>query len=465
MYVAYGRSELGAGREPRNDDHAGIGMQVTVETAEGLERRMKVQVPEERVKGEVDKRLKDLAAQVRVPGFRPGKVPRKILAQRFGRQVRDEVVGELLQSSFLDAVEQEQLNIAGPPRIEPDDVVTQDGIEFIAVFDVYPEIEPPAPESINVERPSAEVASADVDRMLETLRKQRQNWETVERAAADGDRVVIDFSGTVDGVELDQSQGTEVPIEIGSGRMIPGFEDGLVGTSAGDEITLNLSFPEDYHAADLAGKPVVFTIKAHRVEEGVLPEIDDEFAVAFGIKEGGVAALREEVQNNMERELSEALRNRTKQRVMDALLDGGEDFDVPQHLVDEESQRSVDRRKAELAQHGIDPAKLPLESAMFSDEAKRRVALGLLLGELIKRNQLEVDTNKVRERIETIASTYEDPDEVIGWYYSQRERLSEIESAVLEDQVVDWVLERANVSEEATSFDALLNPGQTSPNA
>ena len=439
-------------------------MQVSVENTSTLERRMKVQVPEDRVKGEVDKRLVDLRRTARIPGFRPGKVPGKVVAQRFGRQVRDEVVGELLQSSFFEALQQENLNPAGPPRIEPGELGAGNGIEFTAVFDVYPEIDPPAAETLAVERPVAEVTDEDLTRMLETLRKQRRTWEVVERPAASGDQVVADFRGTVDGEELEQGKGDEVPLEIGAGRMIPGFEDGLIGAVGGDERNLDLSFPEDYHAKDLAGKAVNFSIKVHRVEEARLPELDDEFAEGFGVSDGGVEGLKREVRGNMERELGDALRNTTKVRVMDALLEGS-DFEVPQSLVDEESNRGVERRRMELAQYGVDATKLPIDPSMFADESRRRVSLGLLLGEVIKRNQIEVDTDKVRERIESVASTYEDPDEVIAWYYSQRERLSEIESAVLEDQVVEWILDKATVTEEASSFDALLNPGQTTSNA
>ena len=440
-------------------------MQVSVENTSALERRMTVQVPEDKVKGEVDKRLDELTKQARIAGFRPGKVPRKVVAQRFGRQVRDEVIGEMIQSSFFEALEQEDLSPAAAPRIEPGDFSAGNGFEFTAIFDVMPAIEPPSPDTLSITRPSASVTDDDLDGMIETLRKQRRNWEAVERPAENGDQVVIDFTGTVDGEELEQGKGTEAPIEIGANRMIPGFEEGLVGAAAGDERTLELSFPEEYHAEELSGKPVTFTIKVHRVEQEVLPELDDEFVKGFGVVEGGVEALRTEVRNNMERELADGLRNTTKQRVMDALLEQGENFDVPAQMVENEAQSSMERRRAELAQYGMDPSNLPLEASMFEDEAKKRVSLGLLLGEIIKRNQLEVDTDKVRERVETLASTYQDPDEVIGYYYANRDRLSEIESAVLEDQVVDLILEQANVSEETTSFDALLKRGQTSGNA
>jgi trigger factor len=297
--------------------------------------------------------------------------------------------------------------------------------------------------------------------MLETLRRQRKTWRQVERAANATDRVVIDFEGTIDGERLERGSGTEVPVELDAGRMIDGFEDGLVGLQAGEQRTLDLTFPDNYSAEDLAGKPVSFSIKAHRVEEPVLPAVDDALAVTFGIKEGGIEALRTEVKANMGRELSDALRAITKRRVMDALLQGRE-ITLPASLVDEEIERAIRQRKLELKHSGIDPESADLERAMFEDRARTRVALGLLLAEIIKANDIKPDPERVRTHIEKLASTYEDPNEVINWYYGDRGRLSEIETTVLEDQVVEWILERANVTDQASSFDEILNPGQTS---
>ena len=437
-------------------------MQVTVESPTALERKLKVQVPEERVTGEVDKRLHDLAGSLRIPGFRPGKAPVKVVRQRFGRQVREEVVGELVQSSLGDAIAQERLQPASAPTIDPLEFAPGQGVAYTATFDVYPQVALPALESLEIARPTAEVAEADIDNMLETLRQQRRSWEKVERAAKIGDRVVVDFTGTADGQEIDQGTGEDVPIELGGNRMIPGFEAGIEGMSAEESRTLELTFPDDYPNADLAGCPAVFEISAKAVEEPVLPELDDAFAVSFGVEEGGIEKFRGEVRGNMERELADGLNALTKRRVMEGLL-AGQTIDLPQSLVDQEVERAMERRRMELTHSGLDPDALGLEASMFEDAARRRVSLGLLLAEIIKSQAIEVDPERVRERIETIASTYEDEEEVINWYYSDRGRLSDIESNVLEDQVVERILETARVSEEITSFDEVLKPGQTTP--
>lgn len=435
-------------------------MEVSVEAGAGLERRMRVQIPEEQISTEVNKRLHDLTRQVRIPGFRPGKVPMKVVTQRYGRQVREEVLGEVIQSSFFDAVSQQKLRPAGMPRIEPEMEEAQPGFSYTATFDVYPEVTLPAFESLSIKRPACQVAEENVSNMLETLRKQRKTWNAVDRAATMDDRVVIDFAGFAGGEPVDNATATEFPVELALKRMIPGFEDGLVGLSAGDEHELELTFPDTYPAKELAGSQVTFKITVHRVEEAALPELDDAFAVAFGVSEGGIQGMRTEVQKNMERELTDALRAMTKQRTMDALM-AGRHLDLPGALVEEEASRALERRKTELMHSGIDPEAAGLEPSMFEDGARIRVTLGLVLSELIKEHELKPDPARVRERIETIASTYEQPDEVINWYYGNRERLGDIETAVLEDQVVDWILERAEVSEESVDFDELMNPPET----
>ncbi len=329
------------------------------------------------------------------------------------------------------------------------------------MFDVYPDLQTPPVESLKLARPVASVSDADVDKMLETLRRQRRTWEAVARAASQADRVVVDFQGSVDGEPLDKASGHEVPVELSAKRMIEGFEDGLVGIQAGEERTLELSFPQNYPAKDVAGKAVSFAVKAHRVEEPVLPPLDDSLAESFGVKEGGLDKLRREVRENMTRELEDGLRAVTKRRVMQALLQDQE-ITLPDSLVAEEVDRALRQRKMELSHSGIDPETAGLDRAMFEEQARTRVALGLLLAEIIKANDIKPDPERVRSRIETIASTYEDPNEVINWYYGDRSRLSEIETTVLEDQVVEWILERAQVSDEESSFDEILNPGQTS---
>jgi len=435
-------------------------MQVTLERTEGLERQLKVEIPEDRVQGEVDRRLSSIARSARLPGFRPGKAPMKVIAQRYGKQVREEVVGEMVQASFQDAVVQQSLRPAGTPTIDPLEWEGGKGVAYTAVFDVYPDIELPPIESLKVVTPVAEVADADVDALLERLRVQRRSFEEVKRAAMPGDRVIIDFEGTCEGEARDDLKAEDFPVELGAGQVFKAFEDGLHGVTAGQELELDLRFPGDYGAGELAGKPAKFAVTVKRVEEPVLPEIDDAFAASFGVAEGGVERLRAEVRKNMERELAEAIAAKTKQRVMEALL-AGRSLELPEVLVRREMERAMETRKLELRHSGIDPDQVELEPEMFAEQARRRVALGLLLGELIKANDIRADPEKVRSRVELIASTYEDPKEVVQWYYSEPARLADVESMVLEDAVVEWILERADVSTESTSFDELMNPGQT----
>ena len=437
-------------------------MQVKVESTTALERRVRVQIPEERVVGEVDKRLGDLARSASLPGFRPGRAPVKVIRRRFGRQVRDEVVGELVRSSLDDALAQEQLRPASPPTIDPLLNNPGEGVDYTVTFDVYPSVSLQPLDAIEIRKPRAEVEDSDIERMIETLRRQRRRWETAERKAQSGDRAVIDYLGRVGEEELPHGRGEEVPIEIGSGSMIPGFEDGLIGSGAGDEKVLQLTFPENYAQAEVAGKEVEFTVKVHRIEEAVLPDLDDEFVTGFGVREGGIDAFRAELRGNMQRELEDGVRAMTKQRVLEALLEGQE-IELPSAMVDEEIGRAMERQRAELRHSGVDPERLALQPSMFEEGARRRVTLGLLMAETVKVHDIQVDPDRVRQRIQTIASTYEDDGEVMNYYYSDPERLSYIESTVLEDQVVEWILERAKVEEEPMSFDQVLNPGRPDP--
>ena len=435
-------------------------MQVTVETTQGLERRMRVEIPEERIRGEVDKRLGDLARNARIPGFRPGKVPIKVVARRFGQQVRDEVVGGIVRESLLDALDQEQLRPAVAPRIDPLEAGDGAGVSYTATFDVLPDVSLPRFESLDIARPAAAVADEDIDRMLETLRAQRRTWTTVARAATASDRVVVDLEGIVEGQTLDEAGATELPVELDAGRMVDGFEAGLVGVQAGDERTLELTFPESY-PEHLAGKPVTFNVEVHRVEEPVLPELDDALAESFGIEEGGLGALRGEARANMERELADGLATTLKRRVMNALLAGTE-IVLPESMVHQGVEREMARRRAELERSGIDPNRIELEPAAFEEPVRRRIRLELLGEKIVTEHGIELDHSRVRNRVETIASTYQDPGRVVEWYYGEQGRLSAIESAVIEDQVVEWVLDRARVTDEHTSFDRILNPVQTS---
>ena len=435
-------------------------MQVTVETTQGLERRVKVQVPENRVQGEVSKRLTNIAQSARLPGFRPGKAPMKVIARRYGKQVREEVVGEIVQSSFQDAIAQESLRPVGAPTIDPLEWEAGSGVAYTAVFDVYPEVSLPPIETLKIARPEAEISDADVDRVLERLRTQRRTWEPVQRAATPGDRVVIDFEGTCAGEARDDLKSKGFAVELGAGQVFKEFEDGLVGTEAGQECALDLHFPADYRAGELAGKPVSFQVKVNTVEEPVLPEIDDDLAAGFGVEEGGLEQLKREVRANMRRELDEGIRSATKQRVMEALL-AGRTLELPASLIKREVERSTAQRRLEMAHSGVDTTDIELDPKDFEEASRRRVSLGLLIGELIKENDIKADPKEVRARIESIASTYEDPKEVARWYYSEPARLSDVESTVLEDTVVAWILDRAEVVAELTSFDELMNPGQT----
>jgi trigger factor len=333
-------------------------------------------------------------------------------------------------------------------------------VAYTAVFDVYPEVSLPPIDSLKIARPEAEVGDGDVNRMLERLRKQRRRWESVQRAATPGDRVVVDFQGTCDGEARDDLKTDGYAVELGAGQLFKQLEDSLLGTEAGQELSLDLHFPSDFGAGELAGKPVHFEVKVNTVEEPVLPEIDDEFATGFGVKEGGIEKLKSEIRDNMQRELEEGIRSTTKQRVMEALL-AGRNLDLPESLIEREVQRSLEQRRLELSHSGIDTSEIELDPEDFKQAAGRRVSLGLLVGELIKENGIKADPNEVRARIDSIASTYEDSGEVVRWYYSEPARLSEVESTVLEDTVVTWILDRATVVPEATSFDELLNPGQT----
>lgn len=435
-------------------------MQVTVETTQGLERRVKVQVPEDRVQGEVSKRLTNIAQKARMPGFRPGKAPMKIIAQRYGRQVREEVVGELVQSSFQDAIVQERLRPAGTPTIDPLEWEGGSGVAYTAVFDVYPEVSLPPIETLKIARPEAQVSDTDLDRMLERLRTQRRSWVAVQRAATAGDRVLIDFTGACEGEAREDLKAEGLAVELGTRQLFSEFEDSLVGTEAGQERSLDLHFPADFRAGELAGKAVNFHVKVNSVEEPLLPEFDDGFAAGFGVKEGGMEQLRNEVRANMQRELEDGIRSATKQRVMEALL-AGRHLELPESLTKREVNRSMEQRRLELAHSGFDTKGIELDPKEFEEGARRRVSLGLLIGELIKENGIKADAAEVRARIDSIASTYEDPEEVVRWYFSEPSRLSEVQSTVLEDTVVAWILDRAEVVAESTSFDALLNPGQT----
>jgi len=424
-------------------------MQVSVETLEGLQRKMTVQLPAEKVNEIIDDKLRTIARQVRLDGFRPGKVPLKVVRQRFGDHARQEAYGELIQSTFYEAASGEKLNPAGEPKIEVKD--DDEGFSYIAEFEVVPEVTLKDLSGATLERMTAEVSDADVDEMLEKLRKQRVTWNKVERAARDGDQVTVSFVGKVDGEEFEGGSAQNVPIELGAGRMIEGFEQGILGASAGEERTIHLDFPDDYQAAHLAGKPASFDITVNEVAEPVLPELDEEFARAFGVEEGGLEKLRADIRENMERELGQKLKSKNKEKVMDLLLETN-DFTVPRAMIDSEAQRLKEETKQQM--QGQSSVDLPLD--IFREQAERRVKLGMLVAAIVEEQKIEVDEERVRSTVDDFAASYESPQELRDWYFADNERLNPVRNLVLEDQVVDWIMNQVNVVDEQSSFQELV---------
>lgn len=414
-----------------------------------------VDLPAERVSAEVDKKLKDLARHVRLDGFRPGKVPMRTIKQRFGDQVLQETYGNLIQETLYEAASQEQLMPAGEPKVELREAAEEGGLGYTATFEVMPEITLADLSSASVSRPVAEVSESDVDAMIETLRKQRTTWNDVERGANDGDTVHMNFKGMIDGEIFEGGTAEDVPLVLGSGSMIDGFESGLLGAKPDDERTLEVTFPDDYRAEHLAGKDAVFEVKVLRVSEPSLPEIDEEFAKAFGIEAGTVEALREDVSKNMAHELKQKIRGITKDRVMDLLIEQ-HPLDIPQAMVDQEAGRMKQQMMQEMQQRG-QSASTDLPLSMFDSQAKRRVHLGLLVAEIIKSQELQADPEKVRETIEEAAQTYEDPQEVVDYYMQDKNARAGVENVVLENQVVEWVLDQTRVQDETQSFSDLMD--------
>ena len=429
-------------------------MQVSVEETGGLERRLNVAVPQERIEKEVQSRLQRLSRTAKVKGFRPGKVPMKVVAQQYGKQVRDEVVGEVIQATYFEAVNQENLQPAGMPTIEPKVMEPGKDLEYIATIEVMPKVELAEVAGTELEKAVAEVTDEDLEKMMDNLRQQRAGWKEVKRKAKKGDRLNIDFTGTIEGEEFSGNSGKDVPITLGSGRMIKGFEKGLTGAKTGDELTLDLEFPEDYAHKEVAGKPVQFQVKVNKVEAPELPEIDEEFAKSFGIGDGSLDSLRQEVRQNMEREMKQAIAARNKQAAMDKLVELNK-VEIPAALVKQEAEglkrQMVQQMYTPQGKSGVD-----LDASMFMEQAERRVSLGLVLSELIKSKDIKISEEQLRAKVEEIAATYEKPDEVVKWYYADKKRLSEVESVALEDAVVEWVFAQGKVTEKKSSFDEVM---------
>ncbi|MDR2213572.1 MAG: trigger factor [Pseudomonadales bacterium] len=432
-------------------------MQVSIETLSPLERKMTIAVPPEQVESQVESRLQEAAKTISIPGFRKGKVPLKVVRERYGKGVRQEVLGEVMSQSYYEALGQEKVRPAGQPRITPKAWEAGQSLEFEAYFEVYPEITLGDFSTIKVERKVADISDADVDTMIDTLRKQRQTWQDSSDPAREGDQVTIDFTGTINGEAFEGGSADGVKLILGSKRMIDGFEAGLVGAKAGETRTLDLKFPEDYHAADLAGKDVQFKVTVNKLAAPQVPELDDAFFASFDIKQGGLDAFRREVKNNMARELKRAVRNNLRNQVLDGLMKIHE-LTLPKALV--AGEVNVLRQQA-LQQYGgrnarIDPSMLPDE--LFRAQAERRVGLGLVMSEVIQQKQLQADPAKVRALVEEMAESYEKPQDVIHWYYNNKEQLAQVEAMALEEAVVDQVLQTAQVTETSCSYEDALKP-------
>jgi len=421
-----------------------------VENLGTLERRVSMALAAEDIERKIDARLKQLARSVRMPGFRPGKVPLKLVAQTYGPQVRSEVLSDAVQKSFTDAVKQANLRVAGYPRIEN----TKD-LEFSATFEVYPEVKVGDLGSATIERPQVEVDDAAVDKTIQILRKQRTRFEPASRPARDGDRLSVDFRGTIAGAEFEGGKAEEFPFALGEKRMLPEFEAAARGMAAGEQKTFELTFPADYHGKEVAGKTALFTMTAKRIEEPKLPEVDAQFAQALGVADGDTGKMRAEVRANVEREVKKRIEARVKEQALQALL-AATPLEVPKTLVGMEASSMAERAIADLKARGVNPEQVPINPQAFEEAARRRVALGLVVAELARAESLQPKPAEVRALVEQEAQSYESPAEVVKWFYMQPQRLSEMEALALETNVVNWVLSKAKVSEKPVSFDDLM---------
>jgi trigger factor len=432
-------------------------MQVSVEKTSELSRTMTVCIPEAVVQKKMADRLKSLAREIKIDGFRPGKVPQEVVKKMYGERVRGEIAGDLIKDTYYDALEGQDLKPAGHPHIQPLDEI--DGFKYTAVFEVYPEISLKGIDELEIVRPLSSVSDTDVDGMIEKLRVQKQTWRVVDRPAQNSDNVTINFSGTSEGENFTDGKLEDFKVICGQKKMISGFEDNLLGLTAGAHKTFILNFPEDYGNEKLAGKVAEFEVDVVEVEEPVLAEIDEAFIKAYGIEDGLIASFRADVKNNMQRELDQALRSKLKSSVMDALY-GKVKLTVPNALVDVEIE-SLMKPYIETAKRQkmkLEDLKLPRDS--FEDQAKRRVALGLILGEVIQKESIKLDNDKVRSTIEDMAKSYERPEDVVAWYYSDESRLNEVQQMVLEDQVVEWLVGQAKVSDETVNFNDVMDKQQ-----
>ena len=431
-------------------------MQVSIETLDGLERRMTVQIPSEQVSEAVEKKLKDLSKTVRIDGFRPGKVPLKVVQQKYGGHVRQEVIGDVIESSYQEALIQEKVRPAGMPSIDSVSTEEKEDMSYTATFEIYPEVETLKLESIEVEKPKVEISDKDFDAMLQKLREQRKGWKETKGAAKKGFQVMVDFEGRIDGELFEGGAGKDMAVEIGAGQMLPEFEAGLEGVKAAEQRTVEVNFPDDYHGAEVAGKKAEFTLKANKVSKPELPELDEEFAKGFGVEDGDLEKMRADIRANMEKEKNDRLKLNIKNKVMTGLLEHNEII-APSAMVNDE----INNLRAQAAQRmGQDPESVDETSfpnELFSAEATRRVQLGLLIAEVIKSEKIESNQELVDSAFEEMAVAYEQPDQVREYYRHNQQARSGIEGMVLEDQVVAHILDKAKVTEKEASFDDLMN--------
>ncbi|MBG3011702.1 trigger factor [Proteus faecis] len=432
-------------------------MQVSVETTQGLGRRVTITVPAADIQTAVDSELKKAAKTVRIDGFRKGHVPMSMVKQRYGMSVLNDVLGDMMQRNFINAIIENKVNPVGAPDYKPEQYKEGEDFVYSVEFEVFPEIELKDLESIEVVKPVVTVKDEDVDNMLETLRKQQAEWKDKDGAVAAEDRVTVDFNGSIDGEEFEGGKAEDFVLAMGQGRMIPGFEEGVIGHKAGEEFTIDVTFPEDYHAENLKGKKAQFAINLKKVEERELPELTEEFIKRFGIADGSIDGLRAEVRKNMERELKNAIRTRVKSQVIDGLVKANE-VDVPAAAVDSEIE--VLQRQAAQRFGGDEKQALQLPRELFEEQAKRRVIVGLLLGEVINSNELKAEDDRVNALIDEMASAYEDPSEVVEFYNKNEQLMNNIRNLALEEQAVEKILANAKVTEKETNFTELMNEVQ-----
>ncbi len=430
----------------------GLFMQVSVESTGNIERKLSIVIPAERVDGEVDTRLKSMKGRVKIDGFRPGKVPMSVVSQQYGDSVYQEVVGEIFQTTFYEAAEQEKLKVAGMPQIDATTLEPGKDLEYTATFDIYPQFKIADISTMDVKRPTVKIMAADVDEMIDTLRKQQKGWKEVKRIAKDGDLLVVDFDGKLDGKTFDGGAAEDFSVELGSGRMLADFEKALIGMKVGATKETDVTFPEEYPAENLKGKTAQFVLTVKTVSAPELPALDEDFIKKFGIEDGTEKSFKAEIKSNMGRELEQRIKARVKQSVMEGLHEIHE-VDLPKALVSDE----IKQVRNEMSQNsqGADLSTLPDD--MFEEQAARRVKLGLIVGEIITVNNLEKDQAKVDEMLQSLAASYEDPQALIEYYQTNQQAMQTIEASVMEEMIVDWVLEKATVKDEKMKFSELVN--------